>query len=331
MDFIKMTGAGNDFIVLGDYTEPSLKPEAIRLLCDRRYGIGADGLMVIRKPIRVSIGAVGTGAIGTGTVGTGTDADRTDPAFSVDFYNADGSGGMLCGNGARCALVYAARQGLTAYGNPAAFSFAGKSYSGIALTPDRARFMLDPRYSTKLEAGVQAGAIMASGRYIDLGSLHFVVDMADLEFGSSAALESTGSAGSLASRGQTGQPLRGYSPGSSLEKLDVATLGAVLRNHERFAPVGVNVNFCSLIDGRLQVRTFERGVEAETLACGTGSTASALSYALRGLVSAPVTVVTRSGEELIIDFDDAANPSRLSLEGPARVVFQGSIGKPWSG
>jgi diaminopimelate epimerase len=328
MTFTKMTGAGNDFIVLGDYTEPSLKPETIHLLCDRRYGIGADGLMVIHEPEGIGAeavgavavgdgatgdgaagdGAAGDGAAGDGAAGDGAAARGTAAAFSVDFYNADGSGGMLCGNGARCALVYAARQRLISYGEAAVFSFAGRNYKGIALASDRARFMLDPRYSTRLEEKVQAGMVTARGRFIDLGSLHFVVDMADLQ---AQADES----GELAEKPW----------GLSLEQLDVATLGAALRHHPRFAPLGVNVNFCFLIDGRLQVRTFERGVEAETLACGTGSTAAALSYALMGLVSAPVTVVTRSGEELIIDFDDAEKPSWLSLEGPAKVVFQGRI------
>jgi diaminopimelate epimerase len=184
---------------------------------------------------------------------------------------------------------------LTAFGTPVAFSFAGKLYTGTALGPDRARFMLDPRYATRLEDGVQTATAIASGRYVDLGSLHFVVDLADLD------------------------------GGLSLDQLDVATLGATLRHHERFAPLGVNVNFCLLIDGEIHIRTFERGVEGETLACGTGSTASALSYALRNLVSAPVHIITKSGEELIIDFDDPARPSRLSLEGPARVVFEGRI------
>jgi diaminopimelate epimerase len=303
MDFTKMTGAGNDFIMFEAGSALSLKPEAMRLLCDRRYGIGADGLMIIHGPAAASTGGAGTRVVGAGAV-----TDRSAPAFSVDFHNADGSGGMLCGNGARCALVYAARQGLIAYGKPAAFSFAGKCYSGIALAPDRARFMLDPRYSTRLEDRVPVGELLASGRYIDLGSLHFVVDLADL-------LVKADESGELAERPQE----------LPLEQLDVAILGAALRHHPRFAPLGVNASFCSLVDGRLQVRTFERGVEGETLACGTGSTASALSYALRGLVRPPVRVVTRSGEELIIDFDDPAKPSRLSLEGPAKVVFQGRM------
>jgi diaminopimelate epimerase len=306
MDFTKMTGAGNDFIVLGSDRRLSSGPEAIRLLCDRRYGIGADGLMVIHGPA-----GVGTNADGFGEVGDEVSDGSSATAFSVDFYNADGSGGMLCGNGARCALVYAAGHRLVAYGQTATFSFAGKDYNGIALASDRARFMLDPRYATWPEEEISIGELTVRGRYVDLGSLHFVVGLEDLPVKAAESCE-----------------LAGRPQGQILEQLDVAALGAALRNHPRFAPSGVNVNFCSLIDGRLHVRTFERGVEAETLACGTGSTASALSYALKGRVSAPVHIVTRSGEELIIDFDNPARPSRLSLEGPAKVVFQGRIQEP---
>lgn len=292
MDFTKMTGAGNDFIVLEEDSGLLSKPGAIRLLCDRRYGIGADGLMLISRPT-ADEALADSGAAGS--------------AFSVDFYNADGSSGMLCGNGARCALVYAASRGFISYGKSEAFSFAGRLYSGIALSPDQARFMLDPRYSSRLEEGIMAGTVTARGRYVDLGSLHLVVDLADIvdESGGSKAAASP--------------------QGLSLEQLNVETLGAALRNHGRFAPAGVNVNFCYLEGDSLHVRTFERGVEGETMACGTGSTASALSYALRGLVSAPVRVITKSSEELIIDFDDPAKPSRLSLEGPAKVVFRGKL------
>lgn len=286
MDFTKMTGAGNDFIVLEAASGLVTTPGVIRLLCDRRYGIGADGLMIINRPKDGDAGAA--------------------LSYSVDFYNADGSGGMLCGNGARCTLVYAASRGFISYGTQASFYFAGRLYNGMALAPNRARFLLDPRYTTRLEEGIGLGSVTASGRYLDIGSLHFVVDLAGLEYASGGAEE-------------------GRIQGLSLEQLDVPSLGAALRNHERFAPSGVNVNFCSLAAGKLHIRTFERGVEGETLACGTGSTASALSYALRGLVAPPVQVVTRSGEELLIDFDDAAKPSRLSLEGPAKVVFQGRM------
>jgi len=280
--FTKMTGAGNDFIIAdaeawaraseGGAEAPA---EFVSRLCDRRYGIGADGLMVISGPPRVD----------------------------VAFYNADGSGGMLCGNGARCALVYAARRGWAAYGEAISFEFAGRPYRGVALAPDRSRFELDPRYSTRLEEGVEADGIVASGRFVDLGSLHFIVDLGELRI--------------------DGSPAAGPGPAAALATLELDRAGPILRRHPRFAPEGVNLSVCALEGGLVHIRTFERGVEAETLACGTGSTAAALSYALKGLARPPVMARTRSGETLVIDFDDARRPSRLSLKGPARAVFGG--------
>lgn len=280
MRFTKMTGAGNDFIVAdaeawaraseGD----AAQAEFVSRLCDRRYGIGADGLMVISGPPRVA----------------------------VAFYNADGSGGMLCGNGARCALVFAARRGWAAYGEAISFEFAGRPYRGVALAPDRSRFELDPRYSTRLEEGVEADGVVASGRFVDLGSLHFIVDLGDLRIDGA--------------------------PAASLAALELDRVGPILRRHPRFAPEGVNLSVCAFEGGLVHIRTFERGVEAETLACGTGSTAASLSYALKGLARPPVMARTRSGEALVIDFDDARRPSRLSLEGPARAVFEGETEEP---
>jgi diaminopimelate epimerase len=304
MRFTKMTGAGNDFIMLDAAQAPRLSADSIRLLCDRRFGIGADGLMLVRRgepsPTAAARLASAPAALAEPSGGAAESADSgIAPAFSVGFFNADGSGGMLCGNGARCALVYAAAKGMIAYGQAAAFSFAGKRYSGSALGEGYARFELDPRYSTRIEEGLDLGGLIASGRYLDVGSLHFVLDVPELS-------------------GPVGQ-----SSGRKLDELDVAALGSALRHHRRFAPEGVNVNFCELEGGILRVRTFERGVEGETLACGTGSTASALSYALRGLVQPPVRVRVRSGAELVIDFDDAAKPTRLSLSGPAKAVFEG--------
>lgn len=278
-----MTGAGNDFIIAdaeawasaseggGDAAAPAW---FVSRLCDRRYGIGADGLMVISGP----------------------------PRLSVTFYNADGSGGMLCGNGARCALVYAARRGWAAYGEAISFEFAGRPYRGVALGPDRSRFELDPRYSTRLEDGVEADGVIASGRFVDLGSPHFIVDLDDLK-------------------------IDGY-PAAALATLELDRVGPILRRHPRFAPDGVNLSVCALEGGLVHIRTYERGVEAETLACGTGSAAAALSYALKGLARPPVAARTRSGETLVIDFDDARKPRRLSLEGPARAVFEGDTEGP---
>jgi diaminopimelate epimerase len=115
-----------------------------------------------------------------------------------------------------------------------------------------------------------------------------------------------------------------------LEEAPVLALGPALRNHTRFAPAGTNVNFVRRVDdSRLEIRTYERGVEAETGACGTGATAAAIIMALRGRAVSPVTVTTSSGDHLRIAFEPGANSvTNLTLAGPAVYVFKGSIELP---
>lgn len=286
--FAKLCGAGNDFIVVQSSDAVSaagrqLGSSDIVRLCDRRYGIGADGLMVM-KP----------GADGA--------------AFEVDFYNADGSGGMLCGNGARCAIERARTLGLAKAGERIRFRFAGAEYAGISLAEGRARFELDPRFRMEQPRTIRVGDLTLSGRFVDVGSLHFVMDVG-------AILDSDGSQAF-----------------ADIDAVPLESLGQAVRHHADFGAKGVNANFTELRGGRLFVRTFERGVEAETLACGTGSTSSALVRWSDGRMAPPVTVVARSGDELIIDFDaPAESPERpgswtaprLSLTGPAFVSFEG--------
>ena len=247
-------------------------------LCDRRYGIGADGLMVLRP---------GEGGV----------------AFEVDFFNADGSGGMLCGNGARCAIERARALGLVRIGRPARFRFGGAEYSGVSLAEGRARFELDPGFRMDGPRIVRVGDLSLRGRFVDVGSLHFVVDVAAIVDGD----------GRRAFRGIGDVPLE--------------TLGRAVRRHPDFGAAGVNANFTELAGGKLFVRTFERGVEAETLSCGTGSTSSALVRWRDGELQPPVTVVARSGDELVIDFEPGADGSvaRLSLAGPAIQTFEGTV------
>ncbi len=290
LPFAKLCGAGNDFIVVQaadlELVHPArLRSEQIVRLCDRRYGIGADGLMVMIP---------GTGGV----------------AFEVDFYNADGSGGMLCGNGARCAIERARMLGLVQPGEPIRFSFAGADYSGISLAEGRARFELDPRFRMDQPRTIRVGDLTLRGRFVDVGSLHFVMDVG-------AILDSEGS--------------QAY---ADIDAVPLETLGQAVRHHADFSPKGVNANFTELRGGRLFVRTFERGVEAEALACGTGSTSSALVRWRDGQMAPPVTVVARSGDELIIGFDTptespdqpgAWTAPRLSLTGPAFVSFEGKV------
>ncbi len=329
MHFVKMTGAGNDFIVLAHTESAALRDETgavrtgvVRRLCDRRYGAGADGLMIVRVPDSGSSG---------------------DVAFSVEFFNSDGSAGMLCGNGARCTLEFAALTGAIPRTEGIRFLFADKLYRGTSLSPGQARLELSDDYS--LEAVTLSSPFLhpLACHRVDVGSLHCVVDVGALrdaglpgEFSGSRGGETIPAAGRVhhLHQVQAAHETDHAGPAHSaqdtaagdLAGLDLARFGPILRHHPRFAPAGVNVNVCCLEDGFLHIRTFERGVEAETLACGTGSVSSALVYWSLGRISPPVRLLTRSCEVLTVDFIPNANRATLiSLSGPARLVFAGDI------
>lgn len=341
MHFSKMTGAGNDFIVLAHTESAALRDETgavrtgvVRRLCDRRYGAGADGLMIVGVPDSGSSG---------------------DVSFSVEFFNSDGSAGMLCGNGARCALEFAALTGAISRTEGIRFLFAGRSYCGTSLSRGEARLELSDDYSLEAVSLSSPFPHPLACHRVDVGSLHCVVDIGALraaglpeEFSGFPGGEAIPAADQphqvqaaheaepreLAHQAQTAHEADHAGPTHSaqdnaavdLAGLDLASLGPILRHHPRFAPAGVNVNVCCLEDGFLHIRTFERGVEAETLACGTGSVSSALVYWSLGRISPPVRLLTRSGEVLIVDFvPNADRASNISLSGPARLVFVGDI------
>jgi diaminopimelate epimerase len=261
--FTKMHGAGNDFIMLdaADLVgRPPLSSRRIAELCDRRTGIGADGLIV---------------------VGQSAGAD-----LSMDYWNADGGSATMCGNGARCTVAFAHRRGLiaergtlaTAVG-PLAFRVHGPGDIEVDLPEPR-----DLQLNLALP-GSHYGAHHAC----NTGVPHLVI------------------------------------PVNKLETIEVEREGPGLRRHPYFSPDGVNVNWVSRVPGSAawSIRTFERGVEAETLACGTGAAATAVVLHSLGLATSPVAISVRSGDLLHIGVDVAA--PRLSLRGPAVVAFTGEV------
>lgn len=277
LNFTKMTGAGNDFIVIdldNDYIYPS--QDQIKYLCDRKYGIGADGLMLIST-------------------------SKDDIKFKVDFFNADGSSGMLCGNGARCILWYAYITERIDK-NISNFLFAGKIYSGQVIDNELIKINLDTNVKIESVQNLAFNKQTINGYFVDVGSLHFVVEISelidedtDLNF-------------------------------NNIDDIPVYKFGQVLRKHNYFAPNGVNVNFIQIVNKQIYIRTFERGVEDETLACGTGSVSSALVTALQNKLNSPITLITKSGEKLVVDFEiNNTVIKRLSLMGPAKAVFSGQI------
>jgi len=214
--------------------------------------------------------------------------ESTQVDFKWRFFNADGSRAEMCGNGARCAARFACITGIS--GPELAFETDAGIVSAQVIQ-DRVKIrMTDP-------TGLQTNQTLAVGDttlpydFINTGVPHVVM------------------------------------PADDIEQVDVVDLGRAVRQHERFSPAGTNVNFVQPI-GRnaIAVRTYERGVEDETLACGTGCAAASLMMRLHHHWDAPVEVKTRSGEMLRIYFEEEAGAFRqVHLEGGARVIYTGTL------
>jgi len=213
-------------------------------------------------------------------------SDRYD--FAWRFYNADGSSADMCGNGARCAARYAALVGLA--GEAAAFE-TGAGVVRAETHGTGVRVALTPPGPVGPPLPLKLGDSAFTGYAIDTGVPHLVI------------------------------------PVPQVSRVDVEALGPEARHDPRFKPEGTNVDFVSVLEGGgLRVRTFERGVEGETMACGTGVTAAALVMAQLGRASPPVTVVPLSGEALVVDFTRAGDAfGDVTIDGPARVLFRGEI------
>ena len=265
-----MSGAGNDFVVVDNRQNLiTSHAEFARRVCDRRWGIGADGVLLVEP-------------------------DKSEP-YGMAYYNADGSYGGMCGNGGRCIALYAHQKGIA----PAHHSFRALDHVYHARIEDKTVTlrMKDPKGLRNGLKIVTPGHTM-TGHFIDTGSPHVVVFTQDLDTGT-----------------------------VPLEEIDVTGIGRVVRNHELFRPEGTNVNFVQLEEGNAcVVRTYERGVEAETLACGTGSIAVAVVCSeLKGL-EPPITVRTSSKMDLIIGFSRSGDRmTNVELKGAAMVTFQGTI------
>jgi diaminopimelate epimerase len=278
ISFFKMTGAGNDFIILDlDKNIPFvLSDKIIARLCSRRNGIGADGVVTLKNSDKYS--------------------------FEMEYYNSDGTTGTLCGNGARCAIRYAEMTGrLNQKGR---FTSGGIEYSGEIINDRNIRFNLNPPGKIKYNFMVKAGSQMIKAHFVDTGSPHVVINIAEM-------------------LRNPADPASGY---DEMNDIPVIETGKEIRYLPEFAPGGVNVNFIKITDNKLYIRTYERGVENETLACGTGSAAAAIVAYYRYKMKKPVILHTRGGEELKVDFDEAEGAiNNLSLTGPAKVTFSGSF------
>lgn len=277
--FYKLTGAGNDFVFIDMKQNPelTLTPLQIKKICDRRFGIGADGVIIIR--------------------------DIKDYDFEMLYYNADGSTGSLCANGARCAIWFAGKTNRLKNGR-AKFISNGVEYSGEVIRNELIKFNLNPPSKVKLNFRIKAANQLIKADYIDTGSPHVVIEISDVLKNSDI-------------------PFSNY---KNISEFPVYQLGKEIRYHKDFAPDGTNVNFYLIEDEKIYIRTYERGVEDETLACGTGAVATAISVFVNKKISPPISLITWGGETLIVNFDvENQKVSNVTLTGPAKFVFEGKI------
>ena len=276
LEFTKMSGAGNDFIVIDNrfyrFSPADLSTMAARW-CPRRTGVGADGLLSLDAP------------------------EGSEDHYRMRYFNADGSLGTMCGNGARCLARYGRDAGIT--GEPLIFtSDAGLYRASVPEDGPVRLFVPVPRHFNPTPA-LHTDHPFGQGNcaYLWTGTEHLAVFVDDVA------------------------------------SVDVAQWGPLLRRDGALGNNGANVNFVALTDpgsstepARLTVRTFEKGVEAETLACGTGSIASSLITALTRRSDARHFEVQMPGGVLGVGFSGQPDhPEDLYLEGAADVIYRGSL------
>jgi diaminopimelate epimerase len=264
LQFTKMNGAGNDFIMIDNRAgEVQLTPEQIAKICDRHRGVGADGILLIEP--------------------ASNSAD-----FRMRYYNSDGGEAEMCGNGARCFARFAEK--IAGTGKDLSFETAAGT---IAAHLHDELVTLNMSEPTDLQLNVTLGIGYETRKihFINTGVPHVVV------------------------------------PVANIEEVNVPQEGAAIRRHEMFAPQGANVNFLERHGAnKIAIRTYERGVENETLACGTGVVASALIFGAIEKTAGPIGVLVRGGSELSVDFRrDGKRFTDVTLMGPAEFVFEGTI------
>jgi diaminopimelate epimerase len=266
--FVKMNGAGNDFIII-EAAPRSPYRQIAKKICDRTEGIGADGLIVLDRSQKVD--------------------------YRMRIFNPDGSEAEMCGNGVRCLASYILKTK-----KPPERPFSIETLAGTILaTTNKQQIavrLTDPKdYTDQIELNIASRKIHVS--YIDTGVPHVICFV------------------------------------HGLDHLDINALGKEIRYHKKFLPRGTNVNFVEQMNTRLAaVRTYERGVEAETKACGTGSVASGIIAFLKLYPNitqtdrASMMVKTQSGEKLKITFSINKNKiTNVWLQGSATLIAEGTF------
>lgn len=253
LEFYKYQGTGNDFVIIDNRDgRIDLTEKQISFLCDRRFGIGADGLMMLQTQ-------------------EGFD-------FKMFYTNSDGRPSSMCGNGGRCLVSFANDNGIKK-----------SSYKFIAVDGEHDAILKDGWVNLKMNDVSKLDKI-DNATILNTGSPHYITKV------------------------------------TNIKSLDVYHEGKAIRYSDRFSKDGINVNFVEPADNSIYVRTYERGVENETLSCGTGVTAAALVFASNNNGFNRINVETLGGK-LAVEFEKTGEQSfnNIWLCGPATFVFKGEI------
>jgi diaminopimelate epimerase len=268
IDFSKLTAAGNDFVLIDNRKNIIAQKDykfLAKKLCDRRYSIGADGLILLE-----------------------TSASRD---FKMKYFNSDGSHACMCGNGGRSIARFAYDLGVV--NAKMAFETDAGVINAEILPQDRVKLDLYDPKDIKRDIKIEIDGKEFNADFINTGVPHAVIFV------------------------------------KSVKKINVFKYGRKIRHHKVFAPDGTNVNFVEVAkDNTLIVRTYERGVEDETLACGTGITACGIISTLKGFAKSPVNIIAEGGDKLSVSLKDSGSSDKISnviLEGPAVIAFKGTF------
>jgi diaminopimelate epimerase len=260
-----MVASGNDFVVVDSLTRRFVVSwnRLAQRICNRKYGIGADGLLVLEKSRVADI--------------------------KMRTFNADGSQAQMCGNGARCVALFISLQSTVSSQQIKIETKAGIIEAQVI--GDNVKIKLTEPKDIKLNLPINVNNRTLHVNFINTGVPHTVIFV------------------------------------EGIDKIDIVNLGRQIRYHKRFSPRGTNVDFAEVVNNNsIKLRTYERGVEDETLACGTGAVAAALitSYQLLVTSCGKINVRTKGGEVLKVYFDRINNKFKdVWLEGKARIVYKG--------
>ncbi|PKH66174.1 diaminopimelate epimerase [Flavobacterium sp. ALD4] len=256
VEFYKYQGTGNDFVMIDNrlVTFPKENTALVAHLCNRRFGIGGDGLILLEND--------------------------SESDFKMVYYNSDGSQSTMCGNGGRCLVAFAKK--LNVIGNSTTFNAVDGLHHATVSEDGIVSLQMIDVLNIKKESYYT---------FLDTGSPHHVQIVNDLE------------------------------------NYNVKEKGASIRYSELYGKQGSNINFVKKIDATtFSLRTYERGVEDETLACGTGATAVAIAMNATGTTDATVIDLNVEGGKLVVSFDKKDDKyTNVYLRGPAEFVFEGTI------